>query len=697
MKFFIADTFAKALTRLDGPSQKVAKMAAFELQMDPSGKGKSFHRITRSRDDGFWSVRAGRDVRLVLHKAGDRMVLCYVGHHDDAYAWAERRVFEVHPRTHALQIVEVEETVEARTAPRAPLEPSMAPPETMAAPLESFSDDDLLIHGVPESWLGRLRAASEDALLDLALHLPQEAQEAVIALATGETLPPPQAPDARADAAEQPDAQRRFRVVEGEDALKAALDYPWDQWTVFLHPSQREAAYGATTGPTRVGGSAGTGKTVVALHRARMLGERDDAKVLLTTFSDELADALRRKLAILHGDEQRIVPTVTVASFEKTARDLYILLHGREPFLARERHVRVALSAAADGMTDRDENFLYAEFTEVVDGWQITTAEEYAAVSRVGRRSRLGARQRQALWPVFAAARDDLASKGMLTAPALYAAVATAYARRSERPFTNIIADEAQDLGPPELRFLAAIASQGPDALFFAGGDIGQRIFQYPFSWHALGIDLHGRSKTLRVNYRTSEQIRSAADGLLPWSIRDADGNEERRSGTISLFTGSDPSVIAFASEEEETAAVSAWLEERMSEGFAVNELCVIVRDRTRLKRAHEVATRIGRKGGPLNSSRSRATDELPIGTMHLAKGLEYRGVAVMACDDDALPLQERIESVTDESALDEVYETERHLLYVACTRARDALIVCGQRPISEFAELLDSSNYSNM
>lgn len=696
MQFLIADTFQSALARLDNESQKAAKMAAFELQMDPAGGGKQFHRIDKSRDKNFWSVRASRDIRLVVHKTGERIVLCYVDHHEPAYAWAERRVFEVHPRTQALQIVEIEEIVRREqvrptvdeAAPIARVEQPVA--DLKAKPLADRHESDLLLYGVPSQWIERLRTADTDELLNLAAHLPEEAQEAVLALAVGETPPPPIVVRGVTDAAAHPDAQRRFRIVEGREALEAALDYPWDKWTVFLHPSQQHLVTRPFNGPARVGGSAGTGKTVVALHRAKRLSEAPNAKVLLITFSRPLAASLKRKLAILSGGETRVVPTINVASFEDAPAELYTLAHGREPYIAKDETVRAVLTREAKGVDGLNERFVWTEWRDIVDGWNLRTAEEYFDVTRKGKRSRVGRTQREQLWPVFDRTRAALGAKGMMTASMLFAEMTDHFAARAEKPYTHIVVDESQDLGPAELQFLAAIASPTPDALFFAG-DIGQRIFQHPFSWSALGVDIRGRSSTLKVCYRTSHQIREAADRLLPKAVRDMDGVEERRLGTVSLFNGPTPEIMKLDTESAERAAVAEWIRRQLEAGIPPNEIGVFVRDREHLPRARAMLAELGSDGETLSGVEEHLSNRIALGTMHLAKGLEYRAVAVMACDDEALPLQSRIEDAVDEAELDEVYATERHLLYVACTRAREHLLVAGVRPVSEFVEGLES------
>ena len=253
-----------------------------------------------------------------------------------------------------------------------------------------------------------------------------------------------------------------------------------------------------------------------------------------------------------------------------------------------------------------------------------------------------------------------------------------------------MVADEAQDVGVAQLRFLSALGTNRPDSLFFAG-DLGQRIFQVPFSWKSLGVDVRGRSATLRVNYRTSHQIRARADGLLGRQVADVDGNVDDRSGTVSVFNGPPPLVSEFDSEEAEMAAVAEWLAARAAEGNEATELAVLVRSDEQVPRARAAVEAAGLQCLVLDQSMLPQAGVVTVTTMHLAKGLEFRAVAVMACDDEVLPLQTRIEAVADDADLEDVYETERHLLYVACTRARDCLMVSGVSPSSEFLGDLES------
>ena len=683
MDFRIADTFTDSLARLTGDEQKAVKTTAFDLQLNPASPGMSFDKLAKAKDRRFWSVRVGSDLRMIVHRSADSLLLCYVDHHDKAYAWAERRRLETHPATGAAQLVEIRERVQEIVVP-AYVQASPAPTPRKAL-LAHVPDADLLGHGVPAEWLADVRQATEDTLLALADHLPAEAAEAVLELATGGTPYRPQPAPPGTGPFDHPDARRRFRVMTDVDELARALEYPWERWTVFLHPAQRELVERRFGGPARIAGSAGTGKTIVALHRAAHLARANpEARVLLTTFSEPLASALRSKLVRLIGTEPRLRERIDVDTLDTVARRLHDRLLGRAEVVSRDVLRDLANQAARESPDQKFSlPFLVSEWTEVVDAWQLGSWEAYRDVARLGRKTRLPERQRQALWAIFDRIRSGLSERKLATQAGVYSRVAAHLAGGGRPPYDFVVVDEAQDVSVPQLRFVAALGAGRPNALFFAG-DLGQRIFQLPFSWLSLGVDVRGRSGRLRINYRTSHQIRAQADRLLGRQVTDVDGITEERGGTVSVFNGPDPVLRVLDSAEEESAAVGRWLAERASEGVGPGEMSVFVRSSAELPRASAAVEAAGLPAAVLDDS-VRTQRDVSIATMHLAKGLEFRAVAVMACDDEVLPLQARIEAVTDEGDLQEVYDTERHLLYVACTRARDHLLVTGVSPASEF------------
>ncbi len=294
MTLLYASTFSDALHRLSSNEQKQVKVTTVDLMLDAKGKGLSLHRVESS--PGFWTARVSQDIRIVLHKDGEQSLLAWVGHHDEAYRWAERRRLVPHERTGAMQFVEIVERTEERAivAASEPEGPPPAPPLPIHRPFAEISDDLLLDVGVPRDWLEPVRCAGEASVDGLFASLPAEAAEALLDFLTGGKLEDHAAPPAEpgADPFVHPDAQRRFRVFDNIDELRAALDQPFEKWAVFLHPAQAALVAREWRGPARVTGSAGTGKTIVALHRAVHIARiYPAAQVLLTTFSKPLARA----------------------------------------------------------------------------------------------------------------------------------------------------------------------------------------------------------------------------------------------------------------------------------------------------------------------------------------------------------------------------------------------------------------------
>jgi len=551
-----------------------------------------------------------------------------------------------------------------------------------------LGDDQLLRYGVPIDWLDDVRQANDEQLLALADHLPGEAAEALLDLATGGTPQVPAAVAAHADPFEHPDAQRRFRVVENVEELERALDYPWERWIVFLHPAQRDIVERDYGGPARVSGSAGTGKTIVALHRAVFLARTNpEARILLTTYTDTLASALRSRLGLLIQNEPRIAERIDVQSISGVGQRLY-RAHAGEPRIAAREKIEAVMREAAEAV-DANKftlHFLLTEWEQVVDAWQLRTWDDYRDVRRLGRKTRLPEQQRAILWSIFEQVIARLAKEDMLTESGMFARLSDLLVEKAGRPYDFVVVDEAQDMSVAHLRFFAALAKDHPNALFFAG-DLGQRIFQQPFSWRALGVDIRGRSRNLQVNYRTSHQIRRDADRLLDPEQTDADGNIENRAGTVSVFNGIPPAIRVLDNEVAEIEGVATWTRDLVDGGLAPEELGVFVRSEAELERALRAMEAAGVPAVVLDEKVRTTRGAVSVSTMHLAKGLEFRAVVVMACDDEVIPSQERIETIADSADLEDVYKTERHLLYVACTRARDHLFISGVAPASEFLE----------
>jgi superfamily I DNA/RNA helicase len=400
-----------------------------------------------------------------------------------------------------------------------------------------------------------------------------------------------------------------------------------------------------------------------------------------------LANVLRSNLYRLAYNTPKLAERIDVAAMDAVGAKLYSAEFGKPTFASREEISSLLKSAArdVDGLSG-NTSFLLSEWDDVVDTWQLESWDEYRDAKRLGRKTRLPEAQRALYWQVFTKVKEHLRQTGKITTAEMFRKLAEVMPKRKHPVFDYIIVDEAQDIGVQQLRFLASIASDRSNGLFFSG-DLGQRIFQQPFSWKSLGVDVRGRARTLTINYRTSHQIRSQADRLLGPEVSDVDGNLESRKGTISVFNGPEPVIRSFDGPDLESQAVGQWLKESGTGGVLPHEIGVFVRSEEEFPRARAAIEASGLRARVLGKDMATEEGFVSITTMHLAKGMEFRVVAVMACDEDIIPYQRRIDMASDDAELTEIYNTERHLLYVACTRARDLLHVSAIKPGSEFLQ----------
>jgi hypothetical protein len=667
MQFMIADTFTKSLARLDKPAQALVKQAAFDFQVHPAHPGFHFHRLDRARDKQFWSFRVSEDLRIIVHRTPETFTLCYADHHDAAYTWAERRRLDVHPDTGAAQFVEIQEVVQQ----------VMKHVEGEASLFATYDPEYLLALGIPPPWLDAVRHVGESGFTALLDHLPQEAAERLFDLACGRPVPRPVAQAAQ-DPFTHPDAQRRFRVLDDQHELRRALEAPWEQWMVFLHPTQRAAVERSYSGPARVTGSAGTGKTVVALHRAAHLVQTHPAaRVLLTTFSRTLAVRLAPYADLLLGADTPSRQQLTIAHVHRVALGIWTARPGISFTALAPQEVRQLLEAAAQtaGVMQFPWSFLRSEWEAMIDAQGLTTWEAYQRASRAGRGTPLGVRQRLALWRVFAQVLETMQAQGRLTWNRLCHETAGCLESETHRPYDHVVADECQDFGPAELRLLRALVPPGPNDLFLCG-DAGQRIYKAPCSWTAAGITVRGRSTRLRVNYRTTEQIQCFADEVLPSSLDQGDGTPEARD-TIALLSGPAPHIAGAATVEDEIVEVRTWLTAVLTMGYQPADVAIFARtERVLRDRAEVVLRACGMGWHYLSDDAPPAKDTVSLGTLHRAKGLEFKVVVVLGCDAALLPLAIALHECVDEVDRQMVTEQEGHLLYVACTRAREQLLL---------------------
>lgn len=674
---YFYDAFEESLQKLTQAERGAVMTTILELSNDPSRPGLNVHRVGH-HETRCWSARVNDDIRLIFFREGKTIVPAYVAHHDAAYEWAEGKALDVHPDTGAAQIVitgvrheEVVVTVK-RHEEHDPF---------AERPFKDLSEEELLRYGTPRSWIEAVRAATlQEFVEEIGDKLPAESREFLWTVACGETPPPP--PPRSKNPFTHPDAKRRFRLVGSDEELKRALALEWEQWMVYLHPTQRDAADRDFAGPARVTGGPGTGKSVVAVHRAARLARQGRGRVLLTSFSRTLALHLAQMVdKLMAGDPAR--ERIDVAHLHQIAVERLRSARAAEIRFADAPTIGKAAKAAAEAAGARwvTPAFAEAEWNMVVDPYGVASWDEYALVDRAARGTPLNRAQRLAAWRAMEAMRETLRAQGLTTWSQVCWDVVELLDGSGERPYAHVIADEVQDFGPAELRLLRALARPGENDVFLAS-DANQRIFKPYTPLARAGLEVRGRTICLRVNYRMTEQIRRQAEEVIG-AKEDAD---EVTAPSVSLLHGEEPEVAVFGTVKEEIAAVAAWLRKLVSNGYRPGEIAVFARKKDILKnRAHPAVKAANLESLDLESEEPTSSSRVTVGTMHRSKGLQYRAVAVMGVEDRTVPLDSVRQKQPDEAAERAFIEMERNLLYVACSRARERLLVTGVGRRSSF------------
>jgi superfamily I DNA/RNA helicase len=681
-KVALSQEFLLNLANLPSAIHSKVLKWAIRFQSDPTAAGINYEKINTARDPNLRSVRIDQDWRGIVFKPaqGDVYVLLHVGHHDDAYKWAENRKLAINPVTGAMQLVILQDVVEAIPAPA----PQSATLAAVSSPgmFDPWNDRDLVSLGVPEDLLPRVRTLRSEADLDtLQPSLPIEAYEGLFLVAAGDTVDQVlRARETRVDrpidttdfseSLETPESQARFVIVDGEDELTAIMNAPLAQWRVFLHPTQRALATGDRSGPVRVLGGAGTGKTVLAMHRAKWLAENrtpEGKKVLFTTFTRNLAFDIEENL-------NSFCPQSTMMKIE--VRNLDAWVHG---FLRAQKYEHTIVYnrqkdasdawqralAVKDPTIGLPDSFYEEELDQVILAQGITSRDDYRVARRAGRGVVLTRGKRDTIWPVFEEYRAQLASRKLKEVDDAYRDAAALLAKgggRNKPEYSAIVVDETQDFGPQALRLLRAMIPAGANDLFFVG-DGHQRIYtRNRAAMSRCGIEIRGRSRKLYLNYRTTEEIRRRAVSLLEGcEIDDLDEGRDENRRYKSLSHGTPPLVVNEPTLEAAMTRTFGVVKEWDAAGSPERTTCVVAATRAIRDNCEQVFRGKGMTTHVVEANKKDALDASAVrfSTMHRAKGLEFDQVLVVAPKEFlGLPAETL---------------NERRLLYVSLTRAKRA------------------------
>jgi superfamily I DNA/RNA helicase len=683
------------------------------LHIEPLAKAVD-PRVRTGRVDDFW-----RAVLFKVQGQGQDAMYVYLGiwPHDAANDFAVKAQLRTNPVNGIAELLLASESVipqadiSADEIPASPAEPSKPlfsrlgltvgalvdelglDPEVAELAFECADAEEIVeLAALVTGWQGV-------ALIDLSAGRTIEAVKETLAIDA--TMTSDEDPDAQlAEALHHPAARLQFAFVEDDDELRRAIeDADFAAWRVFLHPEQRRYAERSWNGPFRLSGGAGTGKTVVLLHRARSLARKNSAaRIVLTTFNKTLAEALLRDLKVLDpslpiaeklGDAgiyvrgvDAAVHAVRQAEIADLAAAVEAVLGSRSNSVGKitDRNAwRDAITTDGKGLPSelRSPAFLQAEYELVVLPNRIRSFEEYAKVRRPGRGVALNRGGRAAVWAVVTAYRLNAGIQGSVDFAEAAAIAAELLEGSADRPADHVLVDEGQDLGPAHWQFLRALVAEGVDDLFIAE-DSHQRIYGHRIVLGRYGIKIVGRSQRLRLNYRTTAQnLRYAISVLSGTEFVDLEEQAEDTSEYRSARVGPVPRILEASSLAEEfdkgAAIVGGWIE-HLAEKQGRETIGILVRTE---QAGEQLVRALDERGVDARfvSNKVVSSGKPVVMTMHRAKGMEFAKVLLFGVDASALPASFTLQDIPDADR-DDVIRKERSLLYVAASRARDELTI---------------------
>ncbi len=686
----ISSDFLSAFAAL--PKAKQGRVMDFvsKFRSNPMAPGMNYEKINDSYDKNMRSVRIDDTYRAIIMREDKVFLLLWVDHHDEAYEWARRKRCMLNHTTGSIQIFDASSTEQpVQTEP------------VSAALFAHVTDQQLTALGVPEEQIAIVRAISSDQdFAAIQSKLPRDAYEALDLVKDGcdvdeviDILYSESSEASNEDIAaalDNPITRMQFTVVEGEEELKAMMNAPLEKWRVFLHPSQRRLVSRDFSGPARVLGGAGTGKTVVAMHRAKYLAQKckDQERVLFTTFTANLAQDIRENLRkICTTEEMRKIEIIHldawISRFLQQQDYEYTIQYGDDISALWESAV---LATGED--YDCPDGFFEEEWCSIVQAQGISTLQEYTKAPRTGRGVRLDRRKRIEVWKVFDEYRTLMNIKKIRdSATAMNECCQLLQARPDYHPYVSIVVDEGQDFGMGAFRLLRTLAGEEHANDLFIVGDAHQRIYKNKVTLSKCGISVRGRSSQLRMNYRTTEEIRNWAMHVLKdIPFDDLDGGLDDAKGYRSLTHGDAPIVEVYDSYGDEVSALVKHILEQIQAGMESMEICVVARTN---KMLDDYGTALGEAGIRTYEIKRTKTDDrhmpgVRLATMHRVKGLEFTCVFLVGMTKTAMPFQSAIRS-TDPVSKEEAINAERCLLYVALTRAKKAAFITAHGQVSDF------------
>lgn len=678
-KFTVAlsEDFLESFSELPKTQMKKVKEFISKFKSNPTSSGINYENIIQAKDQNMKSVRIDQNYRGIIYKPerGNVYILLWVAHHDDAYNWCKRKKIELNGETGAIQIFEIDNKNE-----------NMKIPSDINALFKGLSDKELTSLGVPNVLLNVVRAiVDEEEYKQLRGKFPLEVRDALDFYLEGESVEDiisilysdiDKANDFET-ALKHVISRQRFIILDddNEEELLKMLDEPLDKWRVFLHKSQRELVEKSFSGPTRILGGAGTGKTVVAIHRAKHLASKlnplSTDRILLTTFNVNLAEDIKLNLSKICSEE--LLRKIDVVNLDRWADDTlkslgykYDLRYGNDLNHIWEKAIKNTSS-------DLKKEFVKREYEDVIIRNDIETFEQYRYVNRIGTEKKISQEDKAVLWEVISQYKILLNENNLKD---IYSVINELRNLLKNREYTScyssIIVDEAQDFSNLSFKLIKDLVKTLGENSIFICGDTKQRIYASKVVLSECGIKIRGRSYYLKINYRTPEETRKWASCILEnIDFDDLDTEQYENKGYKSLIFGEVPKIQNYENKEEEKKGILNHISHLLNSGYELKDICLVSRTSNILNSYKTSLKEANIKYYELKSEKEdRAIDGIRMATMHRVKGLEFEHMIIVCMNDSVFPLK------TTSADKNEHENLERSLLYVAATRTKRTLLV---------------------
>ena len=685
MKVAISSDFFTALSKLPKTQLNKTIKLVEKFKNNPKSSGLNYEKLHFANN--MHSIRVDGSYRCIVMspETNDVYILLWVDNHDDAYDWAKKHKCMVNAQTGSLEIIQATHEVENI---------SVSDETRTDTFFTQFKDKELLKLGVNEELLKHVKSLdSEDDLDNFRKYITEEVYEALFYLLSGDSyeevynyLYAENSTDIDEDdftkALENDSSKRSFYVVEdGDTELMNMLNAPLEKWRVFLHPTQRKLVEKDYNGAVRVLGGAGTGKTVVAMHRAKYLASSinlfENKKILFTTYTKNLAIDIYENLKKICDEET--LSKIEVKNLDQWVYE-FLTKHGYKNEIVYSNKTddlwEHALTSKPSGL-DLPDGFFKEEWERVIQTSGVATLNDYIKVSRAGRGTRLSRTQRKQIWEVFEEYKLLLSAKNYKE-PSDAMRDARILLKNSEQDsvYSHVVIDEAQDFNAEAFRLVRDMVVESKNDIFIVG-DAHQRIYGHKVVLGQCGINIRGRSKKLKLNYRTTDEIRKWSVTLLNGEqIDDMDDGVDSNSDYKSLYHGPEPLIKGFESYENEVEFINSYIK-GLKEEDESSRICIVARTQKIIDSYSSYFTdkNISTVKISRNTKDNISDNGIRLATMHRVKGLDFDHVIIASMNDGVAPFD--VGEKSDEKQIEEErLLKEKSIVFVAATRAKKSLLV---------------------